>query len=221
MERNDDLLNQNSGNNDQYSANMNKDNNQNQVSGNNQQDSKYAKGYDDMTTQNAGNWQDHSTGSMGSQMSGGRNSLNSGSMDDNQPSGMTNKPSDITNKSSESYNTYGQSKEQMDKIKSDEKMIRDGYRETPESDTNPYLRDMWDKGTENEMKGQKNNYSQEQQSYGQSGQSGQSASSGKTCTRGGNNQGQQQYNRPPASKRITEEGRDQEIGGPMDAAKNY
>ncbi|GEM_PF-4815663 len=190
MERMDEMNKQNSG-----CSNKNTDSHAGRIIRENQENNRYTSLFEEGTS----DWQDRSTGSMGSQRSGGLTSRK-----------MNAEKSDESQKQGERYNRYGQSPEDIQHIKDNEQMIRGGYSETQETDTNPYLRDMYHSSTREQLSGNEESIQQMEN---------QSKTSEQPQAR------QQQETRTSADRynnqRVTEEGKDQEIGGPMDASKNY
>lgn len=158
----------------------------------NQENNRYTSLFEEGTA----DWQDRSTGSMGSQTSGGMTSRKMNANED------------------EHWNRYGQSPEDIQKVKDNEQMIRGGYSETQQTDTNPYLREMYQSSSKEQLSGKEESIQQMEN---------QSKTSRQQQEQQG--QDQQQQTRTSADRynnqRVTEDGHDQEIGGPMDASKNY
>lgn len=158
---------------------------------------KVEQNYTSMFEENTTDWQDRSTGSMGSQTSGG---MTSRKMNAEESQQSEKKQQD------ENYNKYGHSPEDIQHIKDSEQMIRNGYGENQDNDTNPYLRNMYAASTNEQLSGQHESIQQHgaQKPQGAQQQSGQPQPA---------QQGNQQ--------RITQSGTEENIGDPMDAAKNY
>jgi hypothetical protein len=120
----------------------------------------------------------------------------------NQNEGMKNQKPMQPNEP-QAKNEYGQSAQDIQKNKDDEKNIRNGYAETRATNTNPYLNDMYNQstpGTKNQPEAKKQPQAKNQpEAPNQPGMK----------------------NQPDAQKQDVQSKKDEEVGDPMDTSMYY